>query len=147
MKSAWSRIAGLVFVLAISVGMIVPGLSAGPSMGTASFKLPFDAKMGGITLPKGDYTISVNNHGLGAVSVFSGVQGIGMVFPQSFASHQSQTEKPTLVCVRHDGNVAVRALNLPNVGTYYFPLPKELKTLSAQQPQLIETVTVEVAGQ
>jgi hypothetical protein len=147
MKSSWKRIAGLVCAVAISVGLFVPGMSAGPSMERLKFNLPFDAKLGSMALPKGDYTISVSNHGTGAVSVTSGLQGVGMVFPQSFASQQDQTEKPTLVCVRHDGNVAVRALKLPNVGTYYFPLPKELKLISAKQPELIETVSVEVAGQ
>jgi hypothetical protein len=40
----------------------------------------------------------------------------------------------------------VRALRLPHVGTFYFPLAKDLSVLAAQQPQLIETVSVEVSG-
>lgn len=147
MKSSWMKIAVLAFVLALAVGTIVGGMSADPSMAKATFQLPFQAKLGSVVLPAGNYTISVSNHGMGAVSVSSGIQGVGTVIPQSFEGHQNSAEKPTLICVRHDGNVAVRALKLPNVGTYYFPLPKELKVLSAQQPQLIETVSVELVGQ
>jgi hypothetical protein len=36
---------------------------------------------------------------------------------------------------------------LPSIGTYYFEMPKSLKTLVAQQPQLIETVQVQVSGE
>jgi hypothetical protein len=32
------------------------------------------------------------------------------------------------------------------VGTFYFSLPKDLRTLIARQPELIETVSVDVSG-
>jgi len=51
-----------------------------------------------------------------------------------------------LVCIRQHGNVTVRALRLPHVGTFYFSLPKQLTVLVAQQPELIETVSVEVSA-
>jgi hypothetical protein len=33
---------------------------------------------------------------------------------------------------------------MPNVGTFYFSLPKDLKKLIAQNPELIETVLVQM---
>jgi hypothetical protein len=59
---------------------------------------------------------------------------------------QGDLDSPVLICIRHDGNVSVRALRLPNVGTFYFSLPKDLQTLIARQPELIETVSLEVSG-
>jgi hypothetical protein len=43
--------------------------------------------------------------------------------------------------------VTIRALRLPNVGTFYFALPKEVKDLVAQQSRSVESVTVEVTLQ
>jgi hypothetical protein len=42
--------------------------------------------------------------------------------------------------------VGVRALRT-NHGTFYFALPKDLQVLMTQQPQLIETVPVQVSGE
>ncbi|MGA9630369.1 MAG: hypothetical protein WA369_09770 [Candidatus Acidiferrales bacterium] len=64
-----------------------------------------------------------------------------------YGGESAAPDAPELVCIRHDGKVSVRALKLPRVGTFYFALPKDLKALVAQQPQLIETVQVEARGE
>jgi hypothetical protein len=80
------------------------------------------------------------------VSIYQGSKIVALLHPQSFSSYDRQGEKPVLVFVRHDGNTTLRALRFPGSGTYYFPLPKGLKILSAKQPQLLETISVEVSG-
>ena len=69
-----------------------------------------------------------------------------MLHAQMFKDNENRSKSPVLICIRHDGNVSIRALRLPNVGTFYFSLPKDLKMLIARQPELIETVFVKVSG-
>ena len=129
----------------IAIGAIVPGLKAGPSA-EGRFKLPFDAQAGKMTLQTGAYTFSVDRAAgsYGLVRVYRGTESVGIMVPQELDSFHGQSQNAALLCIRHDGKVTVRALRLPNVGTYYFQMPKDLKTLVAQQPELIETVPVQV---
>jgi len=132
----------------IAIAAIMPGLQAGP-MTAGRFKMPFDAKMGKTALPTGDYTFSVDRSAgsYGLISVYRGAESVGILVPQELDIYHGQGQSPALLCIRHDGKVTVRALRLPGIGTYYFKMPKELKTLVAQQPELIETVPVQVSGE
>lgn len=136
----WVALSGV-----IAIGAIVPGLKAGP-FAEGRFKLPFDAEAGKMTLATGNYTFSVDRGAgsYGLVRVYQGKESVGIMVPQELDSFHGQSQDAALLCIRHDGKVTVRALRLPNVGTYYFQMPKDLKTLVAQQPQLIETVPVQV---
>jgi hypothetical protein len=146
MKSSWSRVSGVALLAAIAFIAFAPGLHAGPA-NKGKFNLPFDAKWGMVALPTGEYAFSVDHNALdGTILVYRGSETLGVVRAQMFDDRENQSKNPELVCIRHDGKVMVRALRLPGVGTFYFPLPKELKTLVTQQPQLIETVSVEVRG-
>jgi hypothetical protein len=146
MKGYWKWVTGVALVAVIAFGLIAPALQA--ELATAGkFKLPFDAQLGGIALPAGDYLFRVDQASLrGKILISRENQPVGMLYAQTFNDNENQTKHPVLVCIRHDGNVAIRALRLPKVGTFYFFLPKELSVLVAQQPQLIETVSVEVSG-
>jgi hypothetical protein len=100
-----------------------------------------------MALPTGDYTFSVQDASLnGNIYVYRGGHAVGMLHAQMFKDNENRSKSPVLICIRHDGNVSVRALRLPNVGTFYFSLPKDLKMLIVRQPELIETVFVEVSG-
>jgi hypothetical protein len=146
MKVSWKCFSGVVLTAVIALAMIAPGLHAGPAA-RGKFTMPFDAHWGRTTLRTGDYTFSVNHiTSDGTILVYRGTQAMGIVLPQEFNDRDNQSKNPELVCIRHDGIVTVRALRLPNVGTFYFSLPKELKTLVAQQPELIETISVEVSA-
>jgi hypothetical protein len=147
MKVSWKRGSGFVLIAVIAIGMIAPGLQAGPAF-AAKFTLPFDAHLGKMALPTGAYSFSLDHAGLNGVILFrQGDRAVGMVLPQVFDNHQNQGKNPVIICIRHDGKVTVRALRLPSIGTFYFALPKELEGLMAQHPKLIETVSVEVTGE
>jgi len=149
MKDTWKRLAGVVLSAVVAFGVIAPGLQAFPSA-EGRFKLAFDVQLGDrMALPAGAYTFSVDRHAgsYGTIAVYRGNQVVGTVLPQVFDRRESQDTKPELVCIRHDGKVTVQALRLPEVGTFYFSLPKELKVLEAQQPELIETLSVKVSGE
>jgi hypothetical protein len=149
MKDIWKRVSGVVLSTVMAFGMIAPGLQASPSE-AGSFKLPFDVQLGSkMALPTGDYTFSIDRSAssYGTILVYRGTQAVGMALPQRLERNEKPGEKPALVCIRHDGKVTVRALRLPNVGTFYFSLPNDLKMLAAQQPQLIETVSIQVTGE
>ncbi|HKM79724.1 MAG TPA: hypothetical protein VJY15_01995 [Candidatus Acidoferrum sp.] len=146
MEGSWKRVSGVAVIAVLACGMMGTGLQAGPAAG-GKFKLPFDAQAGRMALPTGEYTFKIERPSLdGTVSIYRENRAVGMLRPQMFNNHENQGKRPVLVCIRHNGNVTVRALQLPGVGTFYFALPQELKMLVAQQPQLIETVSVEVSG-
>ncbi len=132
----------------IAIAAILPGLQAGPTT-AGRFKMPFDAQLGKTALPTGDYTFSVDRSAgsYGVISVYRGSESMGVMVPQELDYYHGQGQSPALLCIRHDGKVTVRALRLPGIGTYYFQMPKDLKTLVAQQPELIETVVVQVSGE
>lgn len=147
MKGSRKSILGLALGVVIAIAAIMPGLQAGPAT-TGQFKLTFDAQVGKMALPTGDYTFSVDRSAgsFGVVYVYREGKAVGIAVPQVL-DHQGQGMNAELLCVRHDGKVTVRGLRLPSLGTYYFQMPKNMKTLVAQQPQLIETVPVQVSGE
>ena|ERR1700730_11948427 len=146
MKDSGKRVSAFALVAVIAIGMFVPGLRA-KSVAGGKFTLPFNAQWEAMALQTGDYTYSIDQTSLGGtIFVYKGNQAVGLVRPQSFDDYKGQGKNPVLICIRHNGNVTVRALQLRG-GTFYFSLPKELKGLMAQQPKLIETVSVEVTGQ
>jgi hypothetical protein len=146
MKGSWKWVSGIVVIAAMAFAMIATGLKATPSA-ALRFKLPFDAQMQKLSLSAGEYSLVLDrSHSGGEIFIYQGQQSVGILFPQTFDEREDQGQKSALICLRHDGKVAVRALRLPNVGTYYFSLPKDLKTLTAEQPQLIETISVEANG-
>jgi hypothetical protein len=149
MKGSWKKVAAFALVVAITFGMGLPklqaGLQAGPIHG--KFKMPFDADLGKITIPTGDYTFSVSHLALDStIYIYQGTKAVAMLRAQSFTPNENKGENPVFIFVRHDGNTTLRALRLPQAGTFYFPLPKKLQNLVAQQPQLIETISVQVSG-
>lgn len=146
MPSSWKKITAFAFGVAIAVAMSLPQLQAA-SVARGKFKLPFDANLNKIALPTGEYMFAVDHLSPeGIVSISRGTNTIAILHAQSFSSYENQGEKPVLIFVRHDGTATLRALRFPRTGTFYFPLPKGLKVLSAKQPQLLETVSVEVSG-
>lgn len=147
MKGSWKKVAVFVFVVAITFAMGSLELQAGPASARGNFELPFDASLGKVSLAPGNYTYSVNQLALdGTISIYQGTTAVAMLRAQSFSSDERQGVNPVLLFVRHDGNITLRALRLPKAGTFYFALPKELRNLVAQQPQLIETIPVQVSG-
>lgn len=146
MKGSWARISGVVLIAVVMFGIVAPALQA-QLTSSGRFKLPFDAQLGKMALPTGNYTFTVDGMSLnGKIAIFRENQAVGILRPQTFSENYNQSKNPALLCIRHDGQVTIRALRLPRVGTFYFSVPKELSVLMAQQPQLIETVSVEASG-
>jgi hypothetical protein len=147
MNGSWRRVSAALIVAVIALGAIATSLQARPAVG-GKFKLPFDAKWGIVALPAGDYTFSIDHlTENGSIFVYRGSHAVGIVRPQGLEGDYSHSQSSALLCIRHDGQVTVRALQLPHVGTFYFPMSKGLNTLVTQQPQLIETVSVQVSGE
>jgi hypothetical protein len=146
MNSSQKKAAGLMLSVLIAFGVIAANLHAAPAQGR--FTLPFDVQWGNLALQTGDYTFSLDHlTSTGTVIVYRGAKAVGFVHPETLENMQNQSEKPVLLCMRHDGKVTVRALRLPNVGTLVFPVSKELTLLAAQQPQRVESLSIEVTGE
>src|SRR5258708_31823378 len=97
MKYSWKCVSGLALIAVIAFGMIAPGLQAGPAM-AASFKLPFDAKLGKMALPTGDYWLSLDHAAFnGLIRFYKGNQVVGIVRAQAFDNRQGQRMNTRLI--------------------------------------------------
>lgn len=147
MRGSLRSFSGIVLGAMLAFIVFAPGLQAGPAA-QEKFTLPFDAQWGKTALPAGDYTLSIDHFtSNGAIRLSRGTQAVAIFLPEIFDYTQNQSKSGELVFVRHNGVATVRALRLPNAGTFYFPLPKELKTLTAEQPQMLEVVSLEATGE
>jgi hypothetical protein len=115
---------------------------------SGSFNLPFDAKWNNVTLPAGRYSLAVDQANYnGRVLLRRGTRAIGVLLPEQFSSDKAEhIEKAELVCIRHSGGLLIRALNLPNRGTFYYFTPKDLQAHLIATPQLVQEIPVFTAG-
>lgn len=147
MRSAWKWFAATLMAGAIALAAIAPRVHAAPVAAQGQFTLPFEAHWGKVALQTGDYTFSVNHVTMnGEVTLYRGTQAMGIMRPETFEGSGQPGQNPELLCIRHDGKITIRALRLSS-GTFYFALPTDLKVLVAQQPQLIETLPIQVSGE
>jgi hypothetical protein len=147
MKVCWKKAAWVALVAAVVFGGVAAKLQARPAT-MGKFTLPFDAQWGMVSLPAGDYAFAVDHMTPnGTIFVYRGAEAVGIVRPQDLENGGDPSAAGQLLCMRHDGKYTVRALALPEVGTFYFALPTDLNTLVAQQPQLVETVSIQVSGE
>ena len=142
-KSMFQMISRLALVAFLGLAIVGPGAGA-QTESAGKFSLPFAARWGGISLGAGDYTFRVED--LSVVRVWQGQRELGMVLLQSYDRVNGRNENASLICIRHDGTCAVRALTTPELGTFYFAVPKDARVLVAQQPELLQSVAIQVAG-
>ncbi len=133
------------FTAIIAITMLAPALRAEVS-NEGRFKLPFDAELGKTALPTGDYTFSLDRSAgsYGTIVIYRDNRTLAIAVPEMLDRYDRQGVHPELLFVRHDGRVILRALRMPDLGTFYFSLPKDLKKFVEQEPQLIETVPVQM---
>ena len=133
------------FTAVIAITMLAPALRAELS-NEGRFKLLFDAELGKTALPRGDYTFSLDRSAgsYGTIVIYRDNQALAMAVPETLDRYDRQGVHPELLFVRHDGRVILRALRMPDLGTFYFSIPKDLKKFVEQEPQLIETVPVQM---
>lgn len=129
--------------------LVVLAVPARPQayLSSGTFSLPFDAQWGSVKLPAGTYSFDVedaiHSH---QVLVRQGIRYVGIV-PQSEFSDDNKTNlQASLLCVRHGSSFSVRALRLPEIGTYYYATPKQKNQTVAQKPELIQDVPVILGG-
>lgn len=115
--------------------------------GKLTFTLPFDAQWGFVKLPAGNYSFTVGDS-LNAHQVIltQGTRYIGIVSQTEFSDDNKANLQPSLLCVRHDSTFSVRALRLPELGTFYYPVAKQKNKTVAQSPELIQDVPVILSG-
>jgi hypothetical protein len=145
MKVARESALSIGFTAVIAITMLAPALRAELS-NEGRFKLPFDAELGKTALPRGDYTFSLDRSAgsYGTIVIYRDSQALAIAVPETLDRYDRQGVHPELLFLRHDGRVILRALRMPNLGTFYFPIPKDLKKFVEQEPQLIETVPVQM---
>lgn len=144
-KGLFQTISRLALIAFLAVAILTPSIGAQMQASyRGQFTLPFDAKWGGIALRPGDYQFSVV--GFSTVHVRQGQKDLGTVLLQSYDTSKDKGENPSLICIRHDATCAVRELELPRLGTFYFAVPKGQKALVAQQPELLQRVPIQMTG-
>lgn len=147
MKGPWIKVLGALLVMLTACVAIAPRLQATTAV-QGKFTLPFNAKWGKVSLQAGDYTVSINRYSsMATILISQAGRNVGVTLPEMFDYTENNSKTAELVCIRHNGVTTIRELRVPQVGTYYFPLPKELKIMAAQQPQMIETVSLRLVGE
>ncbi len=145
MKVARKIALSIGFTAVIAITILAPVLRAELS-NEGRFKLPFDAELGKTALPTGDYTFSLDRSAgsYGTIVIYRDNRALAIAVPETLDRYDRQGVHPELLFVRHDGRVILRALRMPNLGTFYFSIPKDLKKFVEQEPQLIVTVPVQM---
>ena len=101
-------------------------------------------RSGTTALPTGDYTISIDRSvgSNGAILVYRDGEAVGIVVPQTLDLTKGKARNPhALHSLRSESHGPCVALARRR--TFYFPMPKDLKTLVAL-PHLIEAVSVQM---
>jgi hypothetical protein len=147
MKPSWKReLSSALLALAV-FAVVAVSVQARPAT-RGHFVLPYDVQWGTVALPAGDYTFAIDHlTPNGTIVLYRGTQAAGIVRAQDLEGAPNQVKSGELLCVRHDGKATVRALALPEAGTFYFALPKGMRALVASQPQLMESVSVQRGGE
>jgi len=135
-------------VLALAGAFILGGtVKAQGSACEGKFTLPFDAQWGGVTLPSGDYTFTLDSTALGSyvVTVVQGQRKVAMVMAQG-QSHGDTARTSALIVTRSGGRARIQALHLAELGDFFYSAPKAEELQMASAPQLMERVSVFTKG-
>ena len=111
------------------------------------FTLPFDAQWGGVTLPSGDYTFTLDSTALGSyvVTVVQGQRRVAMVMAQG-QSHGDSAKASALIVTRSGGRARIHALHLAELGDFFYGAPKAEGLQMASTPQLIQRIPISTNG-
>ncbi len=124
---SFAFLSGLSVALFALVAIGAKGQVLGSSQFTGTFTLPFEAQLGAMTLPAGDYSIRygrLNNGGIYTVAIVAKAEGgpHGWVLPES-ADPISATNN-ALVCIRQGNKGFVSELRIAEIGqSVRFALP------------------------
>ena len=146
------RVMKYVLIVLFAVGALAANSNGQEALShwiyTGTFNLPFDAHWSGVTLPAGQYSLAVDQANYnGRVLLRRGTRAVGVLLPEQFSSEKAgQIQNAELLCVRHAGTLTIRSLNLPNLGTFYYSIPKDVQAQAMAKPALLEQVSISVAG-
>jgi hypothetical protein len=152
MKQAHLKVIFAVLLLGLAMGWIAIGAAAQgltPVWGcSGNFTLPFEAYWGAVSLPAGNYTFVIDHPGgNGRLFLRQGVNNVGIVLAQQFSSAGvTKIDHAALVYVQRSGRCDIRALKLPNVGTFYYSVPASSSTHTAENPEINREIAVIASG-
>lgn len=138
----------LLFAAALAFAVLaVPARPQSHAGSRLTFTLPFDAQWGLVKLSAGTYSFSLDDaYHAHQVLISQGTHYVGIVPYSEFSDEKKADLQASLLCVRHDSAFSVRALRLPEVGTFYYAVPKQKNKTVAQTPELIQDVPVILGG-
>ncbi len=140
-------ISKFLFGIALLVAIFVAPARSQNYVKGGTFTLPFEARWGQVMLPAGTYSFLLAGGYNSQIIIQQGTRYRGIVPVFDFSGRDAKKlEHGSLLCVRHNATYSVRALNLPEKGTFYFPVSKDKNQTVAQAPELIQSVPVVVAG-
>jgi hypothetical protein len=138
-----------ILVKVLSLGVLVAGINA--TLANAQeikgkFTMPFEAHWGGITLPPGDYTITLDLAARSTVEVMQGRRGLGFVL-RSGVSEDKKSGPSAMLAIPTQGGYRITTLHLEELGvTLYFAPPKSERVELAQTPALNRRVPILMAS-
>ena len=125
------------FALALLAISIIPTVASAQSF-RGKFSLPFAARWGGLTLPAGEYTFTVDGEtNPNMISIEHDGQYLGVVMVAG-VSYDTPYKSNELVAVPAGDAYRISALRLGNQCAISFPIPKrEREQMSAQNRGLV----------
>lgn len=131
--------------LALLVVSLAP-TSASAQAFKASFTLPVETRWGGVVLPPGTYSVTLNSQAFPSIARIDGEGAHFFVMPSIVDSGQALGPSK-LVIARSGGRARIRSLYMGTLGTtFWYPAPKTERELLAHAPELIERLPITVGG-
>lgn len=132
---------------AIAAALLAPASLGAQSLFQGHFTLPVETQWGGVALPAGDYSFTVESRSLPGTVTINGEAGKAMIIAAGGSSERFKASDSVLVLDRYLGRGVVRALYLKPLGmTFYYKPPKGGPQIVAQAPVLIERLPISTGG-
>jgi hypothetical protein len=114
----------------------------------AKFTLPFEARWGQSILPPGNYSFTLDTTAVSGRIFLLNAEGKAVFVPNNTAtSTGKRSEHSELIITRRGAKATVRALHLGDRGvTLYYVPPKGEPTVIAEAPDLIQRLSISMAG-
>ena len=128
--------------LALLVMSLSP-ISASAQAFRGKFTLPFSARWGGLLLPPGEYSFTVDTLSpAGMIAVQHDGKNLGSVMVGS-VWYPVTTDKSTLIAIPTGDAYRVTVLRLENECVIGFPVPKNEQQTITREPELSRLVTIQ----
>jgi hypothetical protein len=133
--------------LAVAGTLVCAGLASAQGY-SGKFTLPFEARWGLVTLPAGDYNLTMDTvNGPARIKISRGTKGVAFILSQAWSPASAGRDELTIV--RNSNGNTVRDLNLPEMGVALHYTPHKAKsgsTAAERERETAQLIAVPIKG-